>query len=186
MAESDGELTQLLHAWHGGDKAALERLLPLLYGNLRSMAVARLKREPNQQTLQPTALVHEALLRLLGNNTDWQNRAHFLAIAAMHMRSVLVDQARSRLASKRGGDALRVTFNPNDSASEFESEVDLLALDQALEQLRSKDARAARVVEMSYFGGMEREEIGHVLGISVPTIDRDLRFARAWLNQTMS
>lgn len=185
MADS-GDLTELLHAWRGGDRAALERLMPQLYDTLREMATVRLRREGTQQTLNPTALVHEALLRLLGATTDWQNRAHFLALAAMHMRSVLVDHARSRLAAKRGGEVIVVTLSHAEAAEGGRIELDLLALDQALTQLRGEDERVARIVEMSYFAGMEREEIAAVIGVSVPTVDRDLRFARAWLNRALA
>ncbi|MEO8671849.1 MAG: ECF-type sigma factor [Tahibacter sp.] len=181
-----GEVTELLHAWRGGDRSALERLMPRLYDTLRDMAAVRLRREGPAQTLEPTALVHEALLRLLGADTDWQNRAHFLAFAAMHMRSVLVDHARSRLSAKRGGDILMVTLGQAESSEGQRIEIDLLALDQALSLLHHEDERIARVVEMSYFAGMEREEIAAVVGVSVPTIDRDLRFARAWLNRALS
>jgi RNA polymerase sigma factor (TIGR02999 family) len=183
---SAGDVTELLHAWRGGDRSALERLMPRLYDTLREMAAVRLRREGAQQTLEPTALVHEALLRLLGSDTDWQNRAHFLAFAAMHMRSVLVDHARSRLAAKRGGDIVVVTLSAAESSEGQRIELDLLALDQALNQLHAEDSRIARVVEMSYFAGMEREEIAAVVGVSVPTVDRDLRFARAWLNRVLS
>lgn len=180
-----GEVTELLHAWRGGDRAALERLMPRLYDSLREMAAQRLLREPVAQTLNPTGLVHEALVRLIGSDVDWRNRAHFLALAALHMRSVLVDQARQRNAEKRGGTAMRVTLSQVDSERDSNTELDLLALDQALEQLKHHDERSARIVEMSYFAGMEREEIAHVVGISVPTVDRELRFARAWLNQAL-
>lgn len=181
-----GEVTELLHAWRGGDRAALESLLPRLYDSLREMAVQRLLREPSAQTLNPTGLVHEALVRLIGADVDWRNRAHFLALAALHMRSVLVDQARQRNAEKRGGSAIRVTLSHIDSERDDGTALDLLALDQALHQLKQHDERSARIVEMSYFAGMEREEIAHVMGLSVPTIDRELRFARAWLNQTLA
>ncbi|TDR48803.1 RNA polymerase ECF family sigma subunit [Tahibacter aquaticus] len=181
-----GDVTEMLQAWRGGDRRALERLMPRLYDTLREMASVRLRREGTQQTLEPTALVHEALVRLLGADTDWQNRAHFLALAAMHMRSVLVDQARARLSAKRGGDVVLVTLSHAESAEGQRIELDLLALDQALSQLHNEDERIARVVEMSYFAGMEREEIAAVVGISVPTVDRDLRFARAWLNRVLS
>lgn len=180
-----GEVTELLHAWRGGDRAALEKLLPRLYDTLREMAAQRLLRETSAQTLNPTGLVHEALVRLIGADVDWRNRAHFLALAALHMRSVLVDQARQRNAEKRGGTAMRVTLSQVDLERDTRTELDLLALDQALDQLKQHDERSARIVEMSYFAGMEREEIAHVVGISVPTVDRELRFARAWLNQTL-
>ncbi len=180
-----GEVTELLERWRGGDRAALERLIPRLYDTLRDMAAARLRREAGPQTMNPTALVHEALLRLMGGETDPRNRAHFLALAAMHMRSVLVDQARARLAQKRGGDAVMVTLGEARGMEGARIELDLLALDQALSHLAREDERVARVVEMSYFAGMERDEIASVIGVSVPTVDRDLRFARAWLNRAL-
>jgi RNA polymerase sigma factor (TIGR02999 family) len=181
-----GEVTQLLERWREGDRKALERLIPKLYDTLRDMAAQRLRREGDQQTLEPTALVHEALLRLLGGESDPRNRAHFLALAAMHMRSVLVDHARSRMAHKRGGNAVMVTLTEARAQEGARIEIDLLALDQALSQLSREDERVARVVEMSYFAGMERDEIATVIGVSVPTVDRDLRFARAWLNRELS
>jgi RNA polymerase sigma factor (TIGR02999 family) len=186
MMTEGGEVTELLERWRGGDATALERLVPKLYDTLRDMAAQRLRREGLQQTLEPTALVHEALLRLLGGETDPKNRAHFLALAAMHMRSVLVDHARSRLAHKRGGEAVLVTLGEAAAQEGSRIELDLLALDQALSQLSREDGRVARVVEMSYFAGMERDEIATVIGVSVPTVDRDLRFARAWLNRALS
>lgn len=181
-----GEVTQLLERWRDGDREALDQLIPKLYDTLREMAAQRLRREGDQQTLEPTALVHEALLRLLGGDADPLNRAHFLALSAMHMRSVLVDHARSRLAHKRGGDAVLVTLGEARAMEGGRIELDLLALDQALSHLSREDARVARVVEMSYFAGMERDEIATIIGVSVPTVDRDLRFARAWLNRALS
>lgn len=186
-AMSDSDLTGLLQAWRGGDRAALDRLLPEVYGLLKRMAAGRVGSVDRTPTLEPTALVHEAVLRLLGGSPEWQNRSHFLAVAALQMRAVLVDHARARVAVKRGGGAALVTLR----AAEFEAagdsvEVDLLALDQALEQLAGTDPRAARVVEMSYFGGMQREEIAEVLAVSPATVDRDLRFARAFLNRQLA
>lgn len=183
----DSDLTGLLQAWRGGDRAALDRLLPEVYGLLKRMAAGRIGSGDRTPTLEPTALVHEAVLRLLGGSPDWQNRSHFLAVAALQMRAVLVDHARARVAAKRGGGAAMVTLR----AAEFEPstggvEVDLLALDQALQQLTSTDARAAKVIEMSYFAGMQREEIAEVLEVSPATIDRDLRFARAFLNRQLA
>jgi RNA polymerase sigma factor (TIGR02999 family) len=181
-----GDVPGLLSAWRGGDAAALETLLPYLYDTLRAMAAARLRREGTEQTLNPTALVHEALIRLIGSDHDLKNRAHFLALAALHMRTVLVDQARSRLSDKRGGGLLRITLSRSDASADGQMELDLLALDQVLQRLREHDERSARIVEMNYFAGMQREEIAEVEGISLPTVDRDLRFARAWLNRALS
>jgi RNA polymerase sigma factor (TIGR02999 family) len=183
----DSDLTSLLHAWSGGDRAALDRLLPEVYSVLKRMAAGRVNHGDRTPTLEPTALVHEALLRMFGGSLDWKNRAHFLAVAALQMRAVLVDHARARLAAKRGGGAALVTLRAVDAEHSQDStlEVDLLALDQALQQLQSHDARTARVVEMSYFAGMPRDEIAEVLSISEATVDRDLRFARAFLNRQM-
>ncbi len=185
MAE-EGEVTRLLHAWHAGDRDALEKLMPQLYDVLRAMAVARIRREGPAQTLNPTALVHEALIRLIGSDVDWKSRSHFLALAALHMRTVLVDQARGRQSDKHGGGDVRVTLSQADVGQDGQMELDLLALDQALHRLQEHDERSARIVEMSYFAGMHREEIAEAIGVSVPTVDRDLRFARAWLNQALS
>lgn len=182
----DQDITQLLHDWRGGDAASLERLMPLLYDTLRDMAARRMRGEPAEATLQPTALVHEALLRMLGDAPQAADRAHFLALAALNMRSVLVDHARARQSQRRGGGALVVTLSRAEPMGADSIDVDLLALDQALSALAAHDARTARSVELFYFGGMEREEIALELGVSVPTVDRDLRFARAWLNRELA
>jgi RNA polymerase sigma factor (TIGR02999 family) len=181
----DANITGMLLAWHGGDRAALAAAMPSLYDTLRHMAAARLRGE-NDATLSPTGLVHEALLRLLGGAADFASRAHFLGVAALHMRAVLVDQARARLAAKRGGGAVMVTLDPNADVGKDDGALDLLALDQALDQLDQHDPRAAQVMEMTCFAGMQREEIASVIGVSVPTVDRDLRFARAWLNRALA
>lgn len=182
MAE---DLTRLLHAWRGGDGASRDLLLARVYDTLRGMAAARLRRGEGGRTLQPTAVVNEALLRLLGAETDWEDRAHFFALAALKMRAVLVDHARARAAGKRGGEAAMVTLSHADREGGASQEYDVLALHQALEKLCEHDERAARGVEMAYFGGMEQSEIACVLGVSVPTVERDLRFARAWLGKQL-
>lgn len=182
------DITQLLHAWHGGDRDALGIAMPRIYDALRRSAAQRMRGE-REQTLSPTALVHEALLRMLGNDTDFVSRAHFLGIAALHMRSILIDHARARQAAKRGGGALHVTLGATDAGAAFDggsSVLDLLALDQALTRLAEQDARAARVMEMTCFAGMEQDEIAAAVGISVPTVARDMRFARAWLNRELA
>jgi RNA polymerase sigma factor (TIGR02999 family) len=181
----DANITALLHAWRGGDRAALAAAMPSLYDELRRMAAARLRGE-SDATLNPTGLVHEALLRLLGGNADIVSRSHFLGVAALHMRGVLVDQARSRLAAKRGGGAIKVTLDAASESSGEDNALDLLALDQALNQLDAHDPRAAQVMEMNCFAGMQREEIATAIGVSIPTVDRDLRFARAWLNRALA
>ena len=181
------DITQLLHAWHLGDRDALALAMPRIYEALRRSAVQRLRGE-RSQTLNPTALVHEALLRMLGNDTDFVSRAHVLGIAALHMRSILIDQARARQAAKRGGGALHAPLGPTGAGAAIDvgSVLDLLALDQALTRLADHDGRAARVMEMSCFAGMEQDEIAAAVGISVPTVARDMRFARAWLNRELA
>ena len=152
------------------------------------MAAGRLGAVDHAPTFNPTALVHEALLKLLDGDADWRNRSHFLAVASLQMRAILVDHARARAALKRGGGALQVTLSAvqGEVAAQGGAEIELLALDQALSQLEAHDPRMARVVAMTYFGGMQRDEIALVEGISVPTVDRDLRFARAFLNRAMA
>ena len=183
MAE---DLTNLLHAWRDGDDASRDRLLAQVYDTLRGMAAARFNRSGAGNTLQPTVVVHEALMRLLGNEVGWQDRAHFFALAALKMRAVLVDHARARAADKRGGGALALTLSHADRESGQVIEHDVLALHQCLEQLASNDERPAKALEMAYFGGMAHEEIACVLGVSIPTVERDLRFAKAWLNRQLS
>ena len=183
MAE---DLTCLLHAWREGDDASRDRLLEQVYDTLRGMAAARFRRAPGGSTLQPTAVVNEAVMRLLGNEIGWEDRAHFFALAALKMRAVLVDHARARAADKRGGDAVAVTLSHADREAAGGVEHDVLDLHQCLEQLAAQDERSARALEMAYFGGMEQREIACVLGISVPTVERDLRFAKAWLNRRLA
>lgn len=179
------DLTRLLHGWRGGDADARDRLLEEVYGTLRRMAAARLGRGRGSRTLQPTAVVNEALISLLGNDVAWEDRAHFFALASLKMRSVLVDHARSRAAEKRGGDVALLTLSHAEREPGQDVEYDVLALHQALEQLGEHDERAARGLEMAYFGGMEQRDIACVLGVSLPTVQRDLRFARAWLNRLL-
>lgn len=181
------DVTVLLHQWRGGDAQALERLLPIVYDTLRSMASQRLAQAAPTVSFQPTSLVHDALLRLLGGDVAWSDRVHFMALAALKMRAVLVDHARRRGAAKRGAGGLHVTLSQADAQGEADApEADVLALHQALESLAGSDERAARVVELAYFGGLEREEIAEAVGVSVPTVDRDLRFAKAWLNRALT
>lgn len=186
MAE---DLTCLLHAWRGGDAASRDRLLENVYDTLRGMAAARFRREGagGNATLQPTAVVNEALMRLLGNEVGWEDRAHFFALASLKMRAVLVDHARARVAEKRGGGAVAVTLSHADLEAEGDAaEFDVLALHQCMERLEAHDPRAAKALEMAYFGGMEQREIACALDVSVPTVERDLRFAKAWLNKQLA
>lgn len=183
------ELTALLHAWQQGDRDAFDRLVPLVYDELRSLARAQLRRDAGQWTLQATALVHEAYVRLAGADVSWQGRGHFFAIAARVMRQVLVDEARRRQAEKRGGGARPVELAPFEggavSPEGAEAEEELLALDQALTRLAELDARRAEVVELRYFAGMTIEETSRHLGFSHATVERDLKLARAWLSRQL-
>ena len=174
-------ITQLLQQWRAGDAAALEELTPLVYGELRRVAGAYLRRERAGHSLQPTDLVHEAFVRLIRQDTpDYQNRAHFLAIAAEHMRQILIDHARRRMRQKRGGGAVAVALDPKDFAVE-PPPIDVLDLDAALRTLATFDARKSRILEMHFFGGLTFEDIAIVLDIHANTVARDLRLARAWL-----
>jgi RNA polymerase sigma factor (TIGR02999 family) len=185
MSSSPDNVTQLLAEYRRGDRGALDRLLPLLYGELRKIAAHYLRGEREGHTLQPTALVHEAYLRLVDQqNIHWQNRAHFCSIAARVMRHVLVDHARGRGAGKRGGGAARVTLG-DEIAAALEREVDVVALDDALSALEAYDSGKSRVVELRYFGGLTIEEAAEVLGVSPATVKREWTVARAWLHREM-
>ncbi len=179
------EVTVLLEAWQQGDRAAFDRLVPLVYDELRSLARAQLLRDAGQWTLQATALVHEAYFRLAGAEIRWEGRSHFFAIAARVMRQVLVDEARRRQAEKRGGGVrpleLIAGAAVEDPLGGAEAEEDFLALDSALVRLGALDSRRAQVVELRYFAGMTIEETGRHLGLSHATVERDLKLARAWL-----
>ncbi len=181
------DVTCLLRRWsEQQDIAARDQLLALLYTQLRGMAVARLG-SPQDGVLQPTVLVHEALLRMLDGEIGYRDRVHFLSLAALKMRSVLVDHARAMAASKRGGGVVNLTLSYADlEASPAHDAFEVLALNRALEELAALDERAARTVEWMYFGGMSRDEIALALDVSVPTVDRDLRFAKAWLNRHLA
>lgn len=184
MAE---EITQLLEQWREGDSASRDEVCERLYDLLHQMAYARIRGAHRESTLQPTVLVHDALLRMMGGEVRYLDRAHFLSLAALKMRAVLVDHARMNGAEKRGGNAVNLTLSHADAMhAEAEDGVDVLALHQALEQLDRHDQRAAQVVEKTYFGGMSQGEVAEVLSVSVSTVERDLRFARAWLNRALS
>ncbi len=178
---SPSDITVLLGAWRAGDKAAFDRLVEALYRELHRIARLYMARERPGHSLQPTALVNEAYVRLIdAQRVDWQNRDHFLGVAARQMRRVLVDMARARGYQKRGGDAVRISF---DEALPVMREPgrDLVALDDALKALAAVDERKARVVEMRFFGGLSVEQSAHALGVSVETVMRDWKVAKAWL-----
>ena len=186
MLSNPGEVTQLLVQIHAGNKEAEDRLIRLVYAELRRLAAHYLRGESPDHTLQPTALVHEAYLRLTRmQEIDWQSRTHFFATAAIAMRRILVDHARAKRAEKREGfrEAISLddvlVFSPTRSA-------DLLALDEALDRLGKIDARRSRVVELRFFGGLNEEETADVLGISARTVKRDWRIAKAWLYNEVS
>jgi RNA polymerase sigma-70 factor (ECF subfamily) len=179
-ADSTG-ITQLLIDAGNGDEGALNQILPHIYGELRRLAGYYMSRERPDHTLQPTALVHEAFLRLIDQRrVNWRNRAQFCGLAANMMRRVLINHARDRAAAKRGGNVARVTLSVG--AEGFEQpDLDAIAVDQALEQLAKLDPRKSRIVEFKFFTGLTTEEIAEVLGISPATVEREWTFARAWL-----
>jgi RNA polymerase sigma-70 factor, ECF subfamily len=175
------ELTQLLIDWSTGSKDALDKLMPLVYDELRSLARRYLSHESSGHTLQTTALVNEAYLRLIDQSrVQWQNRAHFFAIAAQMMRRILVDHARKQHYAKRGGGAVKLSLDDVALLSN-EKAAELVALDEALEKFSELDARRSRVVELRFFGGLNNEEVAAVLGVSANTVMRDWNLARAWL-----
>ncbi len=185
VAQEDGVVTKLLRLWKSGDGAALDQLTPLIYNDLIRLAKARLRRESQACTIEPTALVHEAYLRLAGQSElHAENRAHFYAIAANTMRRVLVEHARHRQAQKRDG-GIRVTLHP-DLHHAGEEALDVFVLDGALQRLSEADPRKGRVIELKYFGGLTTEEIALVEQISVATVGRELRMGQAWLRREMS
>ena len=179
------EVTGLLLKWGQGNDSALERLIPLVYDELHRIARRHIGHEAIGHSLQPTALVNEAYLRLVAaHNVAWQDRTHFLAVSARIMRRILVDHARSRRYQKRGGDAVRVTFDEALVVSD-ESTQDLVALDDALVALGTFDERKSRVIELRFFGGLSVEETASVLDVSPDTVLRDWRLAKAWLRREM-
>ena len=185
MASSPDEVTLMLIKWSDGERDALDRLIPLVYGELRGLASRALRRERRDHTLQPTALVHEAYLRLIDQrNVNWQNRAHFFAIAAQAMRRIVVDHARRHNALKRGGDDLKVELEAA-MLLPAKSDVDVVRLDEALSALNELDPQQSRIVELRFFGGLSIEETAEVIGISPATVKRDWSMAKAWLHREM-
>ena len=181
---ASNDVTKLLGRWAAGDRAALKELIPTVYDEMRRLARVRLANERAGHTLQPTALVHEAFLRIGSyDQISWENRAHFFAVASRVMRNILVDHARSRRATKRGGGAVHVTLS--ESQAQETTDVDLVALDEALAHLQEIDERQCRIVEMRYFGGLEYKEIAEVLGVSESTVKREWKTARLWLRRAL-
>ena len=185
MASSPQQVTQLLVAWGGGDQAARDELMPLVYEELRRLAHHYMARERPDHTLQTSALVHEAYVRLVGHETHWQSRAHFFGIAARLMRQILVDYARKRRYAKRGGDARRVSLDEAMIVSD-ERAADVVALDDALKSLAEIDPRQSQIVELRFFGGLSIEETAEVLAVSPGTVMADWTLAKAWLRRALT
>ena len=180
------DINHLLDTLQEGDPIAADQLLVLVYSELRRLAAAKMSREAPGQTLQPTALVHEAWLRLGGDGQHWENRAHFFGAAAEAMRRILVESARRKLREKRGGGVEHVDVDEIEIAAPMPNNDELLAVHEALDRLAVLDARKAELVKLRYFAGLSFEETAEVLGISVPTAHRDWAYARAWLHQEIS
>jgi len=190
--ESSGsavDITQLLRDWQGGDRAALDRLMPLVYDELHLIASRHLARERPERTLQTTALVNEAYLKLVDQRkVDWQNRAHFFALAARLMRRIVLDDARRRQRNKRGGDAIRVPIDGMEVSAPGAAvdALDVLALDRALTELEAIDVDQGRLVELRFYGGLTIEETAEVMGVSTATVKRDWAMAKAWLYRALT
>ena len=184
--ERKNQVTQILHDWSGGDREAPERLMPLVYDEMRRIARAFISRERQGHTLQPTALVNEAYLRLVDQNSvTWQSRAHFYSVAASMMRRVLIDHARTHAAEKRGGGAVHLSIEDVQVPVE-ERAANFVAMDEALERLSQFNERGRKIVEMRFYAGMSEEEIAEVLNVSTRTVLRDWKAARVWLFRELS
>jgi len=181
---SRGDISRLLHRVRDGEPDALDELIPLVYEELHRLAHRSLRGERRGHTLQTTAVVHEAFVRLVGVDVPWQDRVHFFAVASRTMRRVLVDHARSVRSAKRGGAVAHVTLRTEPQGRPLPLP-DLVDIDRALERLAVRDERACRAIEMRYFGGLTSEEIGHALGVAAATVRGDLRLARAWLRREL-
>ena len=186
MAQTSQNVTQLLIGWSNGDREALDALLPVVYEELRKQAARYLRHERVGHTLQTTALIHEAYLKLVDQkNVHWQNRAHFFGIAAQLMRRILVDHARAKKRTKRGGSDIRVSFNEANVMAPSQN-LDIVALDEALARLSEIDEQQSRIVELRFFSGLTVEETAAVLAISPATVKRDWSMAKAWLHREIS
>ncbi len=189
MGSSTGEVTRILAELNQGDGSATDRLLPLVYDELRALAGGYFARRQAGHTLQPTALVHEAYLKLAGSEGHWQNRAHFMAVAAKAMRQILMNHARDKAAMKRGGGAAKITIieavTPASDGSDADRQLDLIALDEALTKLAAASERQARITELRFFGGLTIAETAHVIGVGTTTVEDDWHMARAWLGREL-
>jgi RNA polymerase sigma factor (TIGR02999 family) len=176
------DITQLLIEWNGGNQTALEKLMPLVYGELHKIARRHLRRESDTRTIQTTALVHEAYLKLIDQTRiNWQNRGQFFGIAAQIMRRILIDDARKRLRGKRGGNAIKLSLDDGTIDVSDERAGELVALDEALQKLAEQEPNKAKLVELRYFGGLSIEETAEVLGVGTATVTRQWRIVKAWL-----
>ena len=185
--ENSHEITGILHEWNGGSRDALDKLLPFIYDELHRQAANYLRRERADHTLQTTALINEAYLKLIDQRTvKWENRTHFFAIAAQAMRRILVDYAKAKHRAKRGGGDIQITLDEATLVTSDEKSIDLIALDEALNRLATKDKQQARVVELRYFSGLSLEETAKVLEISRTTAARDWAMAKAWLHRELT
>lgn len=178
--DQPGDITRLLHQVRDGDSGAFDRLMPLVYDELQEIAHRQLRKERPGHTLDTSALTHEVYLKLVDEEVDWENRAHFFVLAARAMRQILIDYARKRNAQKRGGDWTRTSLSTKHLRVDVQMG-EVLALDEVLDRLEARDERASQVVELRFFGGMTEEEVAEVLDISTRTVQRDWRKARAWL-----
>ena len=185
-SDSSDQVTQLLVRWRSGDRQALDVLMPIVYGELRRMAHHYLQRERSDHTLQSTALVHEAYVRLVGQKVpEWQSRAHFFGVAARLMRQILVEYARSHQAAKRGGNACKVTLEEGSLMAQ-QADLDVVMLDDALHDLAKLDEQQSRIVELRFFAGLTIDDTSEVLGISPATVEREWSTARLWLHREIS
>jgi RNA polymerase sigma factor (TIGR02999 family) len=181
------DITQLLIEWNGGNQAALDRLMPLIYDELQRIARRHLRRESGTQTLQTTALVHEAYLKMIDQTRiSWQNRSQFFGVAAEMMRRILIDHARKRLRDKRGGKAVKLSLDDGNIDVSAERAAELVALDEALQKLAEQEPEKAKLVELRYFGGLSIEETAEVLGVGTATVTRQWRIVKAWLYKEIS
>jgi RNA polymerase sigma factor (TIGR02999 family) len=182
--DGSNDITKILLRWSEGDSAALEQLMPLVYDELRRLAVKYLRHERANHTLQPTALVNEAYMRLVDQQkVEWQSRAQFFGLAARLMRNILVDHARSRQTAKRGGELHRVSFDSNQTG--ITPQIEFLAVHEALERMETFDPQKSRIVELRFFGGLSIEQTAEVLKIGHATVERDWKLARAWLRREL-
>jgi RNA polymerase sigma factor (TIGR02999 family) len=177
------DVTQLLRAWGGGDAVAAENLTDIVYAQIRAMASKQLRRSGSSMTLQPTELANEMFMRLLEAEVDWRDRRHFFGVVSAALRNILIDSARARGSEKRGGGKVHVTLSAANEVVDGNGDAE--ALHEALVALRELDERKHEIVEFHYLLGLKREEIAQLVGVSVPTVDRELRFARAWLKEQL-